>query len=111
MNKATVVEGDPKAPFSIATTPRCREGHYFLLYISPLYFWYLPYNPECLANMYQVPFFCVFGMTRPGIELLFPKRNLYPLGYFTSVFVRLCVCVCMWTICQFDKLYLYIPST
>ena len=23
---ATVVEGDPKAPFSIATTPRCRGG-------------------------------------------------------------------------------------
>ena len=23
---ATVVEGDPKAPFSIATTARCREG-------------------------------------------------------------------------------------
>ncbi len=22
---ATIVEGDPKAPFSIATTPRCRE--------------------------------------------------------------------------------------
>ncbi len=25
---ATVVEGDPKAPFSIATTPRCRGGRY-----------------------------------------------------------------------------------
>ena len=25
---ATIVEGDPKAPFSIATTPRCRGGHY-----------------------------------------------------------------------------------
>ena len=25
---ATVVEGDPKALFSIATTPRCREGRY-----------------------------------------------------------------------------------
>ena len=25
---ATVVEGDPKAPFSIATTPRCRGGCY-----------------------------------------------------------------------------------
>ena len=25
---ATVVEGDQKAPFSIATTPRCRGGHY-----------------------------------------------------------------------------------
>ena len=23
---ATLGEGDPKAPFSIATTPRCREG-------------------------------------------------------------------------------------
>ena len=24
----TIVEGDPKAPFSIATTPRCKEGRY-----------------------------------------------------------------------------------
>ena len=23
---ATVVDGDPKAPFSIATTPRCKGG-------------------------------------------------------------------------------------
>ena len=26
---ATVVEGDPKAPFSIATTPMCKEACYF----------------------------------------------------------------------------------
>ena len=25
---ATLVEGDPKAPFSITTTPKCREGRY-----------------------------------------------------------------------------------
>ena len=25
---ATFVEGDPKAPFSIATSPRCRGGRY-----------------------------------------------------------------------------------
>ena len=25
---ATVVKGDPRAPFLIATTPRCREGCY-----------------------------------------------------------------------------------
>ena len=25
---ATIVEGDPKAPFSIATTPMCRAGCY-----------------------------------------------------------------------------------
>ena len=34
---ATIVEGDPKAPFSIATTPRCRGGCYsfpVLLYFT-----------------------------------------------------------------------------
>ena len=33
----TIVEGNPKAPFSIATTPRCRGGRYSfpgLLYIT-----------------------------------------------------------------------------
>ena len=34
----TVVESDPKASFSIATTLRCREGHYFFPWIAPLYF-------------------------------------------------------------------------
>ena len=33
---ATVVEGNPKAPFSIATTPRCRGGHYSFPWITPL---------------------------------------------------------------------------
>ena len=27
---ATIVEGNPRAPFSIATTPRCRGGRYSL---------------------------------------------------------------------------------
>ena len=34
---ATLVEGDPKAPFSIATTPRCRVGRYSIPLIAPLY--------------------------------------------------------------------------
>ena len=34
---ATVVEGNRKAPFSIATTPRCREGRYSFPWIAPLY--------------------------------------------------------------------------
>ena len=34
---ATVVEGDQKAPFSIATTPRCRGGLYSFPWIAPLY--------------------------------------------------------------------------
>ena len=33
----TVVEGDQKAPFSIATTPRCSEGHNSFTGIAPLY--------------------------------------------------------------------------
>ena len=34
---ATVVDGDPKAPFSIATTPKCREGRYSIPWIVPVY--------------------------------------------------------------------------
>ena len=34
---ATLVEGDPKAPFSIATTVRCWGRHYFIPWIAPLY--------------------------------------------------------------------------
>ena len=33
----TVVEGNPKAPFSIATTTRCRGGRHSFPRISPLY--------------------------------------------------------------------------
>ena len=43
----TLVEGDPKAPFSIATTPRYSRGGYSFPWIAPLYPWSIPYNPEC----------------------------------------------------------------
>ena len=33
---AIVVDGDPNAPFSLATTPRCRGGWYSLPWIAPL---------------------------------------------------------------------------
>ena len=32
-----VVKEDPKAPFSIATTPKCREGYYYFPWIAPFY--------------------------------------------------------------------------
>ena len=44
---ATVVEGDQKAPFLIATTPRCRGERYSFPWIAPLYPWYVPYIAEC----------------------------------------------------------------
>ena len=43
---ATLVESDPKAPFSIATTRKCREGRYTIQWIPSLYPWSLPYYAE-----------------------------------------------------------------
>ena len=43
----TFVEGDQKAPFSIATILRCRGGRYSFPWIAPLYLWYVPYVAEC----------------------------------------------------------------
>ena len=42
----TVVEGNPKVLFSIATTPRCRRRRYSFPRIDPLYPWSIPYNSE-----------------------------------------------------------------
>ena len=44
---ATIVEGDQKAPFSIASIPRCRGGCYSFPLIAPLYPWSLTYIAEC----------------------------------------------------------------
>ena len=44
---ATVIEGDSKAPFSVATSPRCKGGCYSFPWIAPLYPWSVPYNAEC----------------------------------------------------------------
>ena len=44
---ATVVEEDLKAPFSIATTPRYREGRYYFPLSVPLYPWSIPYSAKC----------------------------------------------------------------
>ena len=81
---ATLAVGDPKAPFSIATTQRCTGGRYSFPWIAPLYPWNVPYQ----ARRHQVLFFLVFGMTRPRIEL----RSPVPLANILTISV--CVCVC-----------------
>ena len=43
---ATVVKGYLKAPFSIATTLKCRGRCYYFPWIAPLYPWNIPYNAE-----------------------------------------------------------------
>ena len=63
---ATIVEGDLKAPFSVATTSRCWEGRYSFPWIAPLYPWSIPYNAVKQGSIKY--HFWVFGMTRLGIE-------------------------------------------
>ena len=41
-----LVAGDPKAPFSIATTPRCREGRYSIPSIAPLYYYRIVFSAK-----------------------------------------------------------------
>ena len=52
---ATVVEGYPKTPFSIATTPKSGGGRCSFPWNAPLYPWNVPYNAECWPRRYQVP--------------------------------------------------------
>ena len=84
-NMAAVVEGDPKGPFSIATTQRCREGatpfpgllHFTL--IRTLYCWVL--SKEVSSTIFKV-----FGKTWPGMDQGLPGhyRTLYPLGQWAG---------------------------
>ena len=67
ISSPTFVEGDPKAPFSIATSPKCGGRALPLTLKCSTYPWSISYNAESWANRHQVPFL-VFGMTRPGIE-------------------------------------------
>ena len=64
---ATVVEGEPKTPFSMATTPSCKGGCYFFPRIAQLTLdvYLIMLNVKQGGIKYH---FWVFGMTRPGIE-------------------------------------------
>ena len=73
---ATVVKGNQKAPFSIATTLRCREKHYSLLLIHTLYCW-------VLCKEVSSTIFKVFGMMQPGIGEMPYKSKLFVLRRVT----------------------------
>ena len=72
---ATIVKGDQKAPFSIATTPRLGEAQLLSLDCSTLPFIRTLY---CLVLSKEVSstIFKVFGMRKHGIE----PRSPGPLG-------------------------------
>ena len=77
---ATVVKGDLKAPFSIATTPSCWGGCYSFPWIDPLSL--DPYLKMLSLKQGGIKYhFWVFGMTRPGIE----PRSPRPLANTLSI--------------------------
>ena len=63
----TLVEGDPKALFSIAIIPRCRGEGYSIPWIVPLYL--DPYLKPGGINT----IFWDFFITRTGIEPQYPR--------------------------------------
>ena len=101
-----VVKGDQKAPFSIATTPNCWEGHYSFPWIALLYPWSVPYNAECLARRYQVSFFWVFGMARPGIETQYPA----PLAKILPNLPMADICMYVYPQHKHTNVYMHLPT-
>ena len=63
----TIVKGDPKSSFSIATTMWCKGGRYSFP-------WILPFTPDPYFKIFSIMQgvikynFLSFCMTRPGIE-------------------------------------------
>ena len=84
---ATVVEGDQKAPFSIATTLRRRERRYSFPWIGPFYSWYVPYIAEWEARSYQVPFLKPLVWRGLGLNPGLPDQwwTPYPLSQWAGL--------------------------
>ena len=54
-NLVTVVKSNPKAPFSIATTPRYRGGPWSFPWIAPLYLWYVQISSTIFFSLWYDP--------------------------------------------------------
>ena len=78
-----IVKGDPKAPFSIATTPRCSGGRYSF---SRIVSWFIPYNAECEARLHQEPFFESLIFLNLALNPSLPGlwQTLYTLSYWVG---------------------------
>ena len=117
----TVIEGDSKAPFSIATRPWYKGGRYFFLWIGPLtlytylimlsvkqwgikyHFFRLWYNSAwdwTLASQ-------VIG-EHSNQNISAPIFLSLSLSLFLSLYVCVCMCVFMSAVCCSYQYYIYI---
>ena len=71
----TLVEDNPKAPFSAPTTQRYRGERSSIPWTAPFYCWSSPYNAECLAKQHQVPFFESLESLNLGLNPSLPDHR------------------------------------
>ena len=83
-----LVEGDPKAPFSIATTPSCKGGLYSISWIAPFTLDTYLIMLSVKQGDIKYHFFLVFGMHRPGIEPRSPGPLTNAL-FLRSIVIRI----------------------
>ena len=80
VNCPTVVEGNPKAPFSIAIKSGCRGGCYSFLWVAPLTldFYFIMLIVKWGGIKYN---FCEFGITQSGLNPGSPRplENTLPM--------------------------------
>ena len=114
---ATLVEDDPKAPFSKATALRCRRARYsfhgLLHFTLDTYFIMLSFSKEVSSTI-----FWVFGMTRLGTEPRSPEPlanalSIGPMTYFVLLLKEiqfLLWCVLCFAMCKSSAVQLLSKS-
>ena len=108
-----VVDGNSKAPFSTATTPRCRGERSSFSWISSLYQWWLPYNAKRYARWHQVSYSETLVWLDLGLKpsLTVPWWTFYPLSQYiyTYIYVHiyLYIHICMY-IYRYVHIYMYL---
>ena len=97
LNWPTIVEGDPKAPFSIATTQRCRGRCYSFLWIVLLTL--DPYLIMLSVKQGSIKYHVLsLGMTRPGVESwpsgpLANTLTIMPMNIYIYIYITLSLCI------------------
>ena len=115
---ATIVEGDPKAPFSIATTPRCRGGRYSYIYmlsgvsqLSSVFPSVIQTFQKCLLK-YKNPASNKAKTNRPTIssrdDLTVVKFGFRVIAFLPLTKSALTVSYNTTGICKFFIIYIYI---
>ena len=118
ISQLIIIEDDPKAHFSIATTPKSRDERNLFSWIAPL-------TPDLYLIMWNVKqgdtkyHFLFFGITRPEIEPWSPgplvntqptmtlgqyiyiyiyiyARFMKDIYIYIHIYICVCVCVCLY---------------